>query len=185
MPKKYFKRLTPKAADIQSNASLKWLGPLMKDPNLFHLNRQSVSKAFLVGLFLAFFPLPGQMVLAVLVAFCVRCNLPIAVTLVWITNPFTIPPIFFMTYKLGALILDTPIAPALSAQLSFSWVWVQDELQRVWKPLLLGSVITGVFLSITGYYFVQISWRWYVGRQWMRRKAKRVILKQKKQDKSL
>jgi len=92
MPKKLLKRFFPSQEFIQKHPSLSFLGPVLQDPNLFHLNRYSVSMAFLVGMFLAFFPAPGQMVLAGFVAFWLRCNLPIAIALVWITNPITIPP---------------------------------------------------------------------------------------------
>jgi uncharacterized protein (DUF2062 family) len=65
--------------------------------------------AFFVGLFLAFIPVPGQMVLAALGAVMLRCNLPISVGLVWITNPLTVPAIFYLAYQVGALIIDVPL----------------------------------------------------------------------------
>jgi uncharacterized protein (DUF2062 family) len=126
--------------------------------------------AFLIGMFLAFFPIPGQMVLATILAFWVRCNLPIAIALVWITNPLTIPPIFFATYKLGAWLLDTP---AIDFTVMFTWEWIMTELELLWKPLLVGSLATGAFFSITSYAFIKLAWRWHVVYQWQHRKEKR------------
>jgi len=37
--------------------------------------------------------MPGQMVLATLLALWLRCNIPIAAGLAWATNPITAPPI--------------------------------------------------------------------------------------------
>lgn len=177
MAKKLFKRFIPHHSTIQDHPRLRVLGPLLEDPNLFHLNRYSVSMAFLVGVFLAFFPLPGQMVLAGFVAFWLRCNLPIAVALVWITNPLTIAPIFFGTYKLGSWLLNTP--PMLFDG-GVSWDWIQSELGRLWKPLLVGSLCAGSFFSLVSYALVNYVWRAYVVYQWEHRRQKR-LKKQKKQ----
>lgn len=171
MPKKLLKRLMPSNEFIKAHPSLSFLGPILEDPNLFHLNRHSVSMAFLVGMLLAFFPIPGQMVLAAIIAFWVRCNLPLAVALVWITNPITIPPIFFATYKLGTWMLNTP---TIDFTVMFTWEWMHSEFAHLWKPLLAGSLAAGAFFSISSYAIVRLAWRWHVIYQWRHRKAKRI-----------
>ena len=176
MPRKLFKRYLPKHTHFKAHPNLRFLGPLLEDPNLFHLNRYSVSMAFLVGMFLAFFPLPGQMLIAGFIAFWVRCNLPIAVLLVWITNPITIPPIFFMTYKLGTWILDSP---PLLYNGAISWQWLNAELGRIWKPLLVGSLAAGSFVSVLSYFIVRTLWRSYVLYQWYHRQEQRTRKKQR------
>ena len=98
----------------------KIFGKLLHDPNLLHLNRRSVSGAFFVGLFMAFVPLPTQMIFAAGVAIWLRVNLPISVGLVWITNPITIPPMFYFAYKVGAWILNEPV---MEWQFELSWDW--------------------------------------------------------------
>ena len=75
------------------------------------MNRRSVSVACAIGLFCAFIPIPFQMILAAGLAIIVRCNLPIAVALVWITNPITMPPLFFLAYKMGAFLTDVHLGP--------------------------------------------------------------------------
>ena len=64
MPKKFIKRFVPGHETIHGHKTLRFLGPLIKDPNLLHLNRRSVSGAVGIGLFLAFVPVPFQMLLA-------------------------------------------------------------------------------------------------------------------------
>lgn len=171
MPRKLFKRILPHPSSVKTHPKLKFLGPLLEDPNLFHLNRHSVSLAFLVGVFLALalFPIPGQMLLAASLAFWVRCNLPIAVTLVWISNPITIPPIFFSTYKLGTFILDTP---PIQFTGTMNWEWLYQELGRIWKPLLLGSFSAGIICSLLSFLLVRGLWRAYVLYHWYRRKQR-------------
>lgn len=170
MPRKILRRYLPHHTHIRANPRLKFLAPLMKDPNLFHLNRYSVSMAFLVGIFFAFLPLPGQMLLAGLFAFWVRCNLPIAVVLVWITNPLTIPPILFMNYKLGVWILDTP--SVIYDDVMF-WQWLNAEIGRIWRPLFLGSLIVSSLFSVISYFVIRYLWIVYVSLKWRRRGERR------------
>ena len=95
MPKKIIKRMMPDHQTIKENKYLKIFGNLLHNANLWHLNRHSVAKAFAVGLFFAFIPVPFQMVLAAGLAIIVHANLPLSIALVWITNPLTMPFIFY------------------------------------------------------------------------------------------
>lgn len=171
MARKIIRRFLPDATTVKDKPALQFLGDLLHDPNLFHLNRHSVSLAFFFGIFLAFLPLPGQMALAALCALWVRCNLPITMTLVWITNPLTISPIFFATYQLGRWILESP---RVSAPTELSWAWLAEEFALIWKPLLLGSVLTGFVFGGLGYITMQIFWRWHVTRSWNKRRKERL-----------
>ena len=95
----------PDHQTIKEHKHLKIFGKLLHDGNLWHLNRRSVSGAFAVGLFCAFVPIPSQMILAAAIAIIIRVNLPISVALVWISNPITMPPIFYAAYKFGAYVM--------------------------------------------------------------------------------
>ena len=108
MPRRLIRRYMPDPSSIREHKSLRFLGTLLHDPNLWHLNRHSVARAMAVGLFAAFIPIPMQMLLAAALAVSVRGNMPIAVSLVWLTNPITMPPVFFCTYQLGAWLMNRP-----------------------------------------------------------------------------
>jgi uncharacterized protein (DUF2062 family) len=172
MPKKLFKRFTPDAARVKRQPALKFLRPLLDDPNLFHFNRHSISLAMLIGVFLAFMPIPFQMVLAAILALWIRCNLPLSVSLVWITNPLTIAPIFFTTYQLGLWILDIPKMHIPHDNFSFSLL--QEEIMLIWKPLLVGSLVTATILSIISYLLTRLFWRLFIIRQWRKRKDHKI-----------
>lgn len=167
MPRNIFKQYTPSPETIRGNPALKFLGFLLHDPNLFHLNRHSVSVAFFVGLFIAFLPLPMQTAVAAAGALLFRCNLPISIGLVWVSNPVTYPFIFFACYKFGARILQLP---SRSVEFQLSVAWLQSEFLLIWQPLLLGCLLAGLFFGCAGYITIQWSWRWHVVKRWEQRK---------------
>ena len=171
MPRKIFKRLFPNPHNIRNYPGLRFLGTLLHDPNLFHMNRHSVSEAFFLGLFLAFLPFPGQIPLAAIGALLLRCNLPIAFALVWITNPFTFPFIFYACYKLGIWILGVPHHPV---HFTLTWDWLQNNFLPIWPPLMLGCLICSLFFSCAGYLLIQWSWRWHTSKRWKARHARRL-----------
>ena len=168
MPRDLIKRLLPDHGTIRNHRKLRFLGTLLHDPHLFHLNRRSVSGSFFVGLFIAFVPVPGQMAMAALASILVRVNLPIAVLLVWITNPLTMAPVFFFAYKVGTWILDTPVHESL-ADLSYLQ-WLGDELKTNWRPFLVGCLACGLASGLTGMLTMRLAWRLHVLRRWRRRR---------------
>lgn len=161
---------------IRDHKHLRIFGRLLHDPNLFHLNRRSVSGAFALGLFNAFVPVPFQMVLSAAGAILFRVNLPIAVGLVWITNPVTMPPIFYFCYLVGTWILGTPVS---DVQFSISLHWLGSELARIWQPFLLGCFVCGVIAAIAGYVLMRGFWRMHVVRDWKARALRRKSEKSK------
>jgi uncharacterized protein len=178
MPRKFIKRLLPDFHFIRTHRNLRFFGLRLHDPNLWHLNRRSASGATAIGLFWAFIPMPFQMLPAAACAIWLRVNLPISVVLVWITNPFTMPPIFFFNYKLGTWILDHPLKK-LNIEVSdvtfeLSLRWVMNEMGAIWQPLMLGSVIIATLSALVGYWGMRLFWRSHVVREWERRKKSRM-----------
>jgi len=136
----FFKRFMPKRQQIQEYQHLQVLGAILHDPNIFHLTRRSAAGGVAVGLFLAFIPLPGQMLLAVLLALLLRVNMPLAIVCVWLSNPLTIAPLFFFAYKTGGWLLGEPVQ---NIQFAPSFSWLAETFTDIWQPLLLGSVSLG------------------------------------------
>lgn len=171
MPKRLIKRLLPHHEKVRDHKHLRVFGSLMHDPNLWHLNRHSVSGAFAVGLFMAFVPLPFQMVLAAAAAIVFRVNLPLSVALVWITNPITIPPIFFFAYKVGTWVTGEN---AILEPFQFSLDWVlHGGLSGIWPPLIIGSLVCATVSSILGYSLILWIWRWRAMEKWKARRIRK------------
>lgn len=165
MPKQLLKKYMPNPEMIKRHKSLQFLGEKLHDPNLWHLNRRSVSIAFAIGLFFAWMPTPTQMAMAAVSAFYFRGNLPIAVGLVWLTNPITMPPLFYFAYLVGLWILNMPSAAEFSLDAVLSG--------GLWIPFLTGCLILGVLCSTVGYFSVQAFWIYHTSKKWARRQIKR------------
>lgn len=170
MPKKLIKRWIPDNSSVRNKPALQFLGKLLNDPNLFHLNRHSVSAGVAIGVFVALQPIVGQMPLAAVLAIWLRGNLPLALTLTWITNPFTYAPVYFTTYELGRWILDMPRA---SLQPEWTLEWVQQEFYAIWKPLYAGSLVAGLILGISSYFTMRAAWYFTIIRSWRKRSRDR------------
>ena len=109
MSQKRLKNLLPTPEKILESRILKLFAPHLADPRLWHFNRHSLNKAVYIGVLSAFFPLPGQMLLALIGSLIFRANVPMALGLTWITNPVTSLPIFYAGYYIGAKIIDVPM----------------------------------------------------------------------------
>jgi hypothetical protein len=99
--------------------------------------------------------------------FWLGANLPIAMVIIWISNPVTIPPIFFLTYKLGSYILGSEIG---EFSVELSWQWFSQLGTDILLPLAVGSLLCGAALASSGYFFILYLWRWKVVKNWEIRK---------------
>lgn len=167
MPRKIIKRYLPNPHEVKNNPSLAVFGKLLHEPNLWHLNRRSASFAAACGLFGAFLPIPGQMLIAGILAIVLRANLPLTIALVWLTNPITIPPLFYGCYRFGCWLLGLP---PLGDNIEFTLSWIEAEFNNIWQPLLLGSLVCGTTASLLGFFSVRLIWRWHVANRWNKRK---------------
>lgn len=160
----------PNPTTLREYKSLKVFGSWIHHPNLWHLNRYSVSTAFSIGLFWCWVPIPFQMASSGACAILFRANIALAVGLVWLTNPVTMPPMFYFAYRLGASLIDVP-SNAFTFELS--WEWLANGFLLIWQPFLLGCAILGVISSLLGNIGVRLLWRYSVARHWAERKAQR------------
>ena len=165
MPRRFIKRFLPPANEVKEHPHLKIFGDRLREPNLWHLNRYSVAGAASWGFFVAFLPVPFQMVIAALGALLFKINLPLSVAMVWISNPVTWVPLYFPAYKLGSKILGN--APSPPGHINLEW------LLDHFGPLLLGCVIVGLLGAALLWLFVMGFWRRHVKKKWAERRRKR------------
>ena len=172
MPRKFFKRFLPDPAKIKHNRWIALLGKRIHDPELWHLTKYSVAGAFFIGVFCAFLPIPLQSLLAAFLATIFKRNVALSVALVFITNPITMPPIFYFNYWVGNLVLN---APVIYEQLVVHDIWSRllANFDTIGKPLLLGSVVCGLVFGYLSYLAIHLFWFWRVTTRWRERKERR------------
>lgn len=170
MRKGFFKKYLPTEKDIKNNKHLAGFHTFFGDSNLWHLNRHSVATAVSIGLFVGYLPIIGHMLLAAFFAILFRANLPIAISLVWISNPVTIPPMFYFAYKLGGWIIG---AKPEHFHFETNYHWFLHEFDHFAVPLIVGSLVCGITLAILGNIMVRLYWRYSVKSQWEKRRMRR------------
>jgi hypothetical protein len=170
MTRKIIRRWLPDPKHIHTQPILRPVAHWLHHSSLWYLNRRTAAGACAVGLFWAFIPIPWQMLPAAITAIALRVNLPVSVALVWITNPLTMPPIFYFTYKIGSWLLRTQ---PRAVQFELSWAWLTGELTVVWQPFLLGSLVVAIAASALGYFAMRGFWRLHAVRDWQRRRDRR------------
>ena len=180
MARKWLKKYLPTPEDIRANKTLNILGTLLHDANLWHLNRHSVAGAVAVGLFFCYIPIPLQMLQAAILAIILRVNLPISVSMVWVTNPFTIPPMFYLAYAVGAWLLG--VEPQ-TFQFEFSLNWIFTELGARWRPFLVGCLIMASISAIIGYFTTHLLWRLHLVQRIKKRKLLQLLRKKETENK--
>lgn len=168
--KNFLRRYLPSPSEVRRKSALRPLRFFLGRPELWHLNRHSVSGAAFIGLFCAFLPVPLQMLLAGALAVASRRNLPISLALVWVSNPLTFVPMFYFAYRLGAWLLDMPLEAA-PAEPGMQW-WL-GNLDNIAIPLLCGSLVCGWAAGLTGFVAARAFWRFEVLRRWRNRRARR------------
>ena len=171
MAKALFKRYLPQLIRIKDHPKLRFFGARLHDPQLWHFNRHSLAGGMGIGLFAAFLPMPLQMFPAAALSIFFRVNLPLAVSLVWISNPFTMPPIIYITYQLGTWVLGDNVQ---AMEFNFSSDWVINTVSQGWLPFVVGSLVLSFLSGIIGYLGVQVLWRVHVRRTWKQRQLRRM-----------
>ena len=141
---------------------------ILEHPVYWALNRRNVTRAFALGLFLAFVPLPIHFVLGTIAALLLRLNVPAVLAGTLLTNPFTFVPLYGTAYWIGARLLDVP---ERHVQFEMSWQWLASELLPIWKPFLLGCAVMGLLSAMVGYLVLGGLWQLSLLLKYHRRKG--------------
>lgn len=185
MPRKHFRKFLPDHAALRDHRHLRWAGRWLQQPNLWHLNRASVSGGVAVGMLCALIPGPVQMPAAAICALLFHVNLPVAVATTLLSNPLTWPFIIIAALTIGNFILgngghaptdlhwDINWDSDISTLLMEFWDW----LMSLGLAFLVGEIILGIALAILGYAAVQLGWRLYL-LAYLRRRARRRLRSQ-------
>jgi hypothetical protein len=113
-----------------------------------------ISRGVLIGLFIAFIPMPMQMAAVLLFVPFVRFNVPIGLAMCWLSNPITMPPMYYMEYLTGSYLLGMKPEPV-----EMTLEWFKNNIDAIFIPLYFGTAIYSIFGSITAYFLVNYLWK--------------------------
>ena len=123
-------------------------------PEYLSTNRKMVSRAVLLGIFIAFIPMPFQMVAVLAFMPFFRFNVPIGLAMCWLSNPFTMPPMYYMEYLTGSFILGSEVAPV-----EMTLEWFSENIDKIFLQLYVGTAFYSVFGSLLAYWAVNHFWK--------------------------
>ncbi len=170
--KKHLKRMLPGRKQFAGGWLSRLLGTSLFSREVWHISRRSVAGGLAVGLFVAFTPtIPFQMLLAAIGAIWFKVNLPLALTVCWISNPFTALPIYLIEYRIGRFIIDR--LPVFLAGFSEEASSTARTFFVRTVCLWTGALLTSTVMAVTGYALVMSGWRYSIRRAWASRKEKR------------
>lgn len=183
---KRLKSLLPTPEKILESRTLKLFAPHLADPRLWQFNRHSLNKAVYIGVLSAFFPLPGQMLLALIGALIFRANVPMALGLTWITNPLTTLPVFYAGYYVGAKIMGEPMISlrVIGRMIADFSLWVLSNGANPFvtyrgtvsvAAFCLGLTILAVVTSIVCGLTFKAIWRYKTVSSWQKRQKQRQL----------
>jgi len=129
---------------------------LLHDHKLWGIRRKTVVPAVALGTFVAFLPIPGHVLVAVLGSLLIHSNIPVAALTTFIVNPLTIGPIYYFSYLVGAKLLGIEPGPF---EIELSIDWLTGAFVSIWQPLLLGCVLVGSIAALIAYTMLDAFWR--------------------------
>ena len=160
------RRWLPSPDNLSKIKGLGWLSRyLAPRPWLWVAHRRKVAMGVAVGLAVGVIPLPVQMLLGACAAVLFRCNVAAAVAATWLTNPFTLVPIWGLALWLGSLVVNTGAVNGTPEMLALDWMapatwwpafltWIQG-MGPAW---LVGMPMAALVLGVAAYVVVFYAW---------------------------
>ena len=173
-------RFLPTRDAITQSRLLRWLGPRIHDPLLWHVNRRSVARGVAMGVFFGLMIPIAQIPAAAIASLMLRGNLWIAAVSTLVSNPLTYGPLYYFAYRLGAGVIGARTPADLTAEAVEQPMRMIDSLAQAWawitgigQPLLLGMLIMAVTGAFIAYWGTQLVWRMRVTAKWRRLRHER------------
>ena len=91
----------PSREELEANRFLRPFARHLSSPLVWRFNRRGVARGTALGLFSGFAVPVAQTPFAALFAVAARANLPVAAVATFVTNPFTVPFIYFLAFLVG------------------------------------------------------------------------------------
>lgn len=181
---RFFKHI-PTSESIQQNRFLKPFSRYLHHHFLWQFNRRGVAGGLAVGLLVGILIPFAQIFFGTIGAILVRVNLPVAAFATFVTNPFTVPPLYYAAYRLGNFLIgsDVPSSTAIGPDMFNKVVNEQGEvshwadnliawIQTVGPELMTGLAVIAVASAVAGYVLVNVIWHTQARYRWHKRRSR-------------
>lgn len=176
--KRRLRRWFPTAQTLQETRGFGWLSHYFHaHPMLWVMHRRGVALGVALGIGIGVFPVPLQMPAAMLAAVACKANVAAAAAATWLTNPFTMAPIWALAAYLGSFFVpqlppNAASSPSAAWDLASPTTWPSALWDQVtsWGPtLLVGFPLAGAALGTLAYALVYWGWAVLIRRERQRR----------------
>ncbi|KQW98435.1 MULTISPECIES: DUF2062 domain-containing protein [unclassified Acinetobacter] len=177
MAKHFFQSWLPSPERVNNLKFMKIFGDKALSPQLWYVNRKSISKAMFIGTFWGILPIPFHTLLIIFSVLFFEANLPIGLILAWIMNPLTIVPILIFAFWIGSKIYHVHMINKEMLLGVFHQIihWIKNFGHGHIDFSLAKILATGLFIEafvFASLLFIatRIYWRWSVIKKWNSRK---------------
>jgi uncharacterized protein (DUF2062 family) len=152
VPRAKLRKILPTHEKIREFKILKIFGKLLNKREIWSLSRKKILGGVFIGMLVAFIPMPFQMVLVACLAILFKVNFPITLPLVWITNPLTMPFIYYFEYELGNFILN------IKDPIEFSFETMNDNIGDIALSLYTGTAVVSIVAAFASVFILNLLW---------------------------
>lgn len=152
MPRAKLRKILPTHEKIKEFKILKIFGNLLNKREIWSLSRKKILGGVFIGMLVAFIPMPFQMLLVAFLAILFKVNFPVTLPLVWITNPLTMPFIYYFEYELGNFILN------VKNPIEFSFETMNDNISDIALSLYTGTAVISIVAAFTSVFILNLIW---------------------------
>ena len=167
---KRWMRPLPRRSNIHKYTDMKWFSKTAYERSyLWSFRGKMIIPALFWGVWVAMLPIVGiQMIVVFFVALLLRTNLPVIIALQWISNPFTMGPIYYADYQIGLIFFKlVGIEYKSNVMLSPHFNWNDFSfsdlinLLDAFPPMLMGGSIIGISLGVVSVFLYKVLSRTY------------------------
>jgi uncharacterized protein len=169
-------RHIPRRDTIHQYRLLRPFAPHLSHPSLWRMTRRSVPRGVAIGLFVAVIIPFMHTVIAALLAIPARANVAVAAVLTLVVNPLTIPPLYYVAYRIGswelhhdAALMNPADAERFSSELSRLLFWIHQASGSI----AVGILTIAAALAAIGYFASAFAWRFWSRSRWQKRRRSR------------
>jgi len=152
VPRAKLRKILPSHEKIKEQKILRIFGELLNKREIWSLSRKKILGGVFIGIFVAFIPMPFQMVLVAFLAILFKVNFPITLPLVWITNPLTMPFIYYAEYEIGNFILN------VKDPIKFSFETMEQNIGEIALSLYVGTAFLSIVCSFGAVFILNLLW---------------------------